>query len=270
MRTWPRTLSMLGLAWILVLGVTPCSLTAQQFSDILERAKLEGWIAVYKQQISENRANPETWVKLADAHYKLKQYADAAKVVQEAVRLMPENATLRTLLGDVLDENGNPDGAILQYLAAIRLQPDNAVAHRNLGVTYYRKGDRKRAEAAFREAIRLEPDYWNARRSVIDVLMDKKDTNGAIQEIREAIRLDQSGWATFSLPDLPPVERNELEKVEEEAAAHFYLGIFFARRNDTDRMLKEIQQAVRLQPDNPFLQAVLREYEQAKRGSGRR
>ena len=147
--------------------------------------------------------------------------------------------------------------ALSQYLAAIHLKPDEPLAHDGIGHVYYQKGDFKAAEAAFREALRLRPDLHEARTSLAEVLLEMKKRDQALQVLRDGLRLDRSAFVAEFAPDMFPEERKELERTNEEAAAHLCLGILFTRRNEQDRDLEEFQQAVRLDPNFALAHAMV-------------
>jgi tetratricopeptide (TPR) repeat protein len=146
----------------------------------------------------------------------------------------------------LLDDIGDANGAIPQYLAAIRLQPNNPYTHRNLGIAYYRNHDLESAESAFRRALRLSPHYWLARISLLQLLMETNEPEAALAELREAIRLDRREFLASLFPDLLPIEQDEIQRAGEEAVTHFCLGLLFVRVKDTDKAIKEIQHALLL------------------------
>lgn len=215
----------------------------QEKADIGEQ---EDEIQRLQHRVASDRNDATGWARLGDAYYKNKQYQLAVRAFQEAVRLKPEEARFRVDLGNALDDGGDPDGAIIQYLAAIRLEPKDPYSHRNVGVVYFRKGDRKAAEAAFREALRLKPDYWMARRSVVDVLVQKKDWKRIQHQYREALRLSRSEFLNHFGLRLLPVEQEELARASEEAVVHWCLGALFLNRvQDVKKARKEFERAAR-------------------------
>ena len=204
-----------------------------------------------KESVERNPENAGTWFLLGSAYYDEGRLPEAVRALQEAVRLKPDQAIYHTALGDALHESGKPDEAILQFLAAIRLEPGNALAHRNIGVVYFRKGDWDAAEKAFREAVRLKPDYMLARASVIDVLARKKDRGGMLNQFREALRVNREQSIQQFGKGLLSVEKEELIRAEEEAAARWLLGVSLLRigSSETDRAKDEFKRAALLDSD---------------------
>ena len=71
------------------------------------------------------------------------------------------------MLGTVLRQLGDQDGAIREFREAIRLQPASAEAHLSLGQMLQQRGDRAAAAAAFDRGQPAESE--KGRRSGVDV-----------------------------------------------------------------------------------------------------
>ena len=174
--------------------------------------------------------------------------AEIERLKQEVAR-NPNKAKARIELANALDDGGDTDAAILQYLAAIRIDPSDASAHRNIGVAYLRKGDIKAAEPALREAIRLAPDYTKARLSLIEVLAQKQDWDKSLTEITQALRMNRVEFVTVQLESFLPAERDGFLHSKLEAAAHACLGyLILDRQVNVDRATKELRKAVEIDP----------------------
>lgn len=86
----------------------------------------------------------------------------AIRLLEEAVRLQPNDAEMRYDLGKALDLAGEAARAIEQYREALRLRPAFPEAHNNLGADLAEAGERDAAVQHFREALRLDPGYQEA------------------------------------------------------------------------------------------------------------
>ncbi|NDQ58164.1 MAG: tetratricopeptide repeat protein [Acidipila sp.] len=182
------------------------------------------------------------------AQQTLSRQAEVERLKQEVAR-NPNKAKARIELANALDDAGDTDAAIFQYLAAIRIDPSDASARRNIGVAYLRKGDIKAAEPAFREAIRLAPDYTKARVSLIEVLARKQDWDASLTEITQALRMNRVEFVTVQLESLFPAERDGFLQAKLEAAAHACLGnLILDQHADVDRATKELRKAVEIDP----------------------
>jgi tetratricopeptide (TPR) repeat protein len=72
-------------------------------------------------------------------------------------------STARLLLGGVLENSGDKEGAEAQYRAIIEISGENAEAHYRLGELYASMGDTTRSRFEWRTAIRIDPTHRQAR-----------------------------------------------------------------------------------------------------------
>jgi tetratricopeptide (TPR) repeat protein len=69
----------------------------------------------------------------------------AFEYYENAIKLEPNNKTLRINIGNVYQSQGLFDMAIKHYESALKVNPDFSVAHYNLGVAYFKSGDKNSA-----------------------------------------------------------------------------------------------------------------------------
>jgi len=109
------------------------------------------------------KTNPDdfsTITQVANLYYDGRQYPDAVKYYQLAVKIQPANADVRTDLGTSLWFLGDPDGAIAEFRKALTYRPDHPGTLFNLGVVRWQgKGDPKGAVEAWQELLRRNPNY---------------------------------------------------------------------------------------------------------------
>jgi len=78
--------------------------------------------------------------------------ADALAQAGIAVKAGPDSAPAHELLGVLLGDSGDADGAIRELNSAVRLQPDFWRAHYELGASLANKGDTASAATQLRLA----------------------------------------------------------------------------------------------------------------------
>jgi len=101
-----------------------------------------------------------TIAQLANLYYDGRQYPDAVKYYQLAVKLQPTNADVLTDLGTSLWFLGDADGAIAEFQKALTYRPDHPGTLFNLGVVRWEgKLDPKGAVQAWEELLRRNPNY---------------------------------------------------------------------------------------------------------------
>ncbi len=149
---------------------------------------------------------------------------------REALRQSPEfqgqDAETHMRLATLLNQQGDPNGAIEEYLAAIRLKPDWAEAYRDLGSVHIDKHEWKAAIRALRQSTHLrEKDgqawYWLGR-----ALM-------ANRNFPEAARAFDK--ATKTLPD--------------EVEAYSDLGLVLMAQGHSAEGEHALSRAITLRPD---------------------
>ncbi len=111
----------------------------------------------------------------------------AAAQIRAAVGIAPAVAQFRNNLGLVLDAAGRHDEAGGCFGEAVRLAPAYAEAHANLGQTLER--DRRYPEAirAFREALRLKPEFLEARHRLGCALLSTGELSEAVRVFEEVL-----------------------------------------------------------------------------------
>ena len=98
------------------------------------------------------------------------------------------------MLGTVLRQLGDRDGAISEFREAIRLQPASAEGHLSLGQMLQQRGERAAAAAALSEAARLNQKKADVQASTFAVGVGRArvkagDVAGAVTAFERAIAL---------------------------------------------------------------------------------
>jgi Tfp pilus assembly protein PilF len=101
-----------------------------------------------------------TITQLANLYYDGRQYPEAVKYYQLALKLQPTNADVLTDFGTSLWFLGDADGAIAEFQKALSYHPDHPGTLFNLGVVRWEgKLDPKGAVQAWEDLLRRNPNY---------------------------------------------------------------------------------------------------------------
>ena len=190
----------------------------------------------------------------------------------------------------VLERQGDLDGAIETYREALALAPDNVTTYVGLVDALCKKNDIEGALGAAREAIRHAPNHYMARVKLGEILLIKQDWRGAEEAFRKAIRSEPFGDLAYVdlgrvLAEKPFVEHptisllNEASRLLREseenvdraiaayrkviardpnnAWAYQQLGNMLRKKGDSDGAIQAYRDAILLDPQKPELYANL-------------
>ncbi len=126
----------------------------------------------------------------AAAYMQLKQYVDARRELDSALKLRPNDASLLALYSRVEASAGNLAAARSRASAAIAADRNNALAWLSQGVALEMGGDDAGARSAYEQAARIDPKLGEARVLLGSLLMRTRRTEDAIEQYRALVRLD--------------------------------------------------------------------------------
>jgi tetratricopeptide (TPR) repeat protein len=133
----------------------PAQLTAEQQKAMVDQA-----VAPLLATLKTSPDDFNTITQLANLYYDGRQYPEAVKYYQLAMKIQPTNADVLTDLGTSLWFLGDADGAIAEFQKALTYRPDHPGTLFNLGVVRWEgKLDPKGAVQAWEELLRLNPNY---------------------------------------------------------------------------------------------------------------
>jgi cytochrome c-type biogenesis protein CcmH/NrfG len=131
-----------------------------QITPEQQKAMVEQAVAPMLATLKTNADDFNTLVQVANVYYDGRQYPEAIKYYQLAVKSQPTNADLLTDLGTSLWYTGDADGAIAEFQTALKYRPDHPGTLFNLGVVRWQgKLDPKGAVEAWQELLRRNPNY---------------------------------------------------------------------------------------------------------------
>jgi Flp pilus assembly protein TadD len=222
----------------------------------------------------ENPAGPSTTLLAAaqsnrSAGIALKSVADGSN--WDAVITGQQKAGAATELAtraNALLAAGDAKSAVPVLEEALRLEPEDEDLHYNLGIAYGRTGDITNAEHHYREALRLLPDYPEVHNNLGNLLLHAKRLGEAEKQFTEAIKLmPELSTAHNSLgivrqsqnrmPEAIACFRKAVEFNTNYWQAHFDLAIACLSQGAKEEGLRELQAVLRLKPDYKPAQSAL-------------
>ena len=109
--------------------------------------------------------------------------------LRKAIQLRPDFVEAHALLGEILLQSGDTDGALDEFRLAARLRPGNPQTHLALGNALIAKHDWKAAGAELKEALRLDPSLAQAHYNLGGIQYTTGHPQQAIRSYQEALRL---------------------------------------------------------------------------------
>lgn len=134
--------------------------TQPQVTPEQQKAMVDQAVAPLLTTLKTSPDDLNTIVQLANLYYDGRQYPEAVKYYQLAVKSQPTNADLLTDLGTSIWYTGDADGAIAEFQTALKYRPDHPGTLFNLGIVCWQgKLDPKGAVEAWEELLKLNPNY---------------------------------------------------------------------------------------------------------------
>jgi tetratricopeptide (TPR) repeat protein len=208
-----------------------------------------------------------SFLSQGNAWFNNKDYDEAIKAYDEAVRLDPNVPVTYFSRGNAWWLKNDPDKAIQDYSQAIRLNPKYALAYYMRGSAWLRKKEFDKAIQDNDEAIRLDPKFANAFNNRGSSWSWKNDPDKAIQDYDEAIRLDPKFVVAYNNRGREWIKKKQYDKalgdfdeairlVPNVSSAYCDRGIAWSGKGDFDKAIKDLDEAIRLDPNNSFASTV--------------
>lgn len=125
-----------------------------------------------------------------DASRSIKDYHEAVRYYEEALRRDKKNAPIYNKLGMAQMFNGKLKAAEIAFKRAFKLKPNYTDAVNNLGVIHFQQKRLDDAEKSFRRAIALDEKRAAFHVNLGVVLFDRKKVEPAMKEYARALELD--------------------------------------------------------------------------------
>ncbi|MCC6418876.1 MAG: protein kinase [Gemmataceae bacterium] len=135
---------------------------------------------------------PAIYTRRAAAHYYRGKYELAAADCRKALQLDPYNATAHAYLADSLAELKQFDDAFKHHDRAIKLEPEYGQGYFSRGRTHYLKAEFLQSITEFKHALHLNPRLKWAQTNLGFALMSqpKPNMNLAIDALTAALKID--------------------------------------------------------------------------------
>lgn len=190
------------------------------------------------------------------------KYQQAAKAIERAIELKPNNANYYRELGNISQQQNNLDRAETAYKTGIILSPDWQEFYQLLGAILVKKKDLPKAAIVYQKAVTLDPRNAEYYRLLGDVLFKQNRSDEANKCYQKAIALDPTkayyyrclGDVYKKAGNLDLTVSNYRKAIAKSPdTAYFYrsLSMVLARQNKLDEAVSNCKQAIELNDKNP-------------------
>ncbi|HSU69129.1 MAG TPA: tetratricopeptide repeat protein, partial [Tepidisphaeraceae bacterium] len=132
----------------------------------------KGAVQAYRQAIDRGSREGRVYVATAELMIQTGQNAAAMSLLESALREGSLDVAIRNTLAVLYGSRNHFPDALRLLEEALKLNPDEPLTWLNAGVAWQAIGQKNRAEAAYREAIRLQPEFTRARQYLDALLKD--------------------------------------------------------------------------------------------------
>ena len=220
--------------------------------------------AVYSALLEGEPGDQVARFNLGLCYVRLKQPQDAVReftqVIQQVMHVEPLLTQAHYQRGNVHDDLGEPELALIDYETSISLEPDFLRAHYNRGIVLAKMGRHRDAIAQFDQVLELRPDLSNAylnrgaaqdemgrhHRAIADyaeaLILDPDNVNAWFNRARTHYYL---GCMEESIADYSEVLRLR----SDDAEALNNRGLAFDAVGDYHRALVDYEAAALIQPN---------------------
>lgn len=213
-------------------------------------------------------ANPRSWIahnNLATVLLQKEQVAEAARLLEEVVRLNPAYADGYNNLAMALLRLERTEEAMGHFEEALRLDPKSGSAHFNYAnaLAFYGRGDEAREH--YERALELLPQSKQARTNYGVFLIQQGEIESGVARLKSAIEVAPGDVSPHQLliETLLAIGRSDealaaiqamATAMPNNAAAHNNAGNLLLSLNREDDALKHLQRAAELEPGNAEVQ----------------
>jgi Flp pilus assembly protein TadD len=190
--------------------------------------------------------NEQDW-RLFDADYR-STYAvpDTIAAARALLKNEPTSAERMVALGVALLVNSEIDEAMGLFNQALAIEPSDAKARYHLGHGYAKRGDTARAVEEWQEVVRIDPRHFRAQNNLGYWYLAKQDLKKAEEHLLAAVAAN-----------------------ENDVMSRVNLARVYAAKQDWQRVQQELEEALKIEPGNPAVTALLKDArEQAQRSGG--
>jgi protein O-GlcNAc transferase len=172
-------------------------------------------------KIAKGRPDFDVYLYLGNILQNMGQREEAMLYYRKAIGLKPEFAGTYYNIAAIMQEEGRLDEAIAHYRKVLDLDPGYAGTYNSIGVAFQSKGQYDEAMTYFRKAIEIDPDFIAAYSNLGNVLLRQEYPDEAMACYRKALDLNPNYAKAYCSMGIALQEKGLLD----EAMTHYQKAI---------------------------------------------
>lgn len=199
--------------------------------DLFKLKDYDGAVAQLHVLIAHDPTNQDAWYQMGRAQLELSEIA-----LHNVTKINPNSALAQEVAGEIMQDMGNNDGALVAYKRAVDIAPKQPGTHEHLGGEYWVLGKWESARSEFAAELINDPHNCQVQWKMANCLVNMHGSSAeAMKELSAAIsqcpdlmqaRVDRArvllatGNPEAAVADLLMAEKSD----PHEASIHFYLA----------------------------------------------
>ena len=195
------------------------------------------------------------------SRHQVSYWRNSIALYGQALRVTPDNPIMLRSMGQVLQEAGRFEAAILNLRRAVDISPHYPEALLHLAYTQQVAGRLDEAMRLYRRILRIDPGHVTARTLLGDLLQWRGAHDEALAQYDQALRADpRHGPAHYGLGRVLH-RQGELDKaihhlrqaaqlLRDAAQVHHELGLALQARGEVAKAIERFGVAIRLDPSS--------------------
>ncbi len=213
--------------------------------------------------------NADGWVYLASVYLGQNRYADGARTLEAALRVLPDDFRVNFFLGVAYSRLNRNEDAVRVLEHARVLNPKDVDAVAQLALIYDGMKDYAKSDSLYELAIGMAPDNDLVLNNYGYSLAERGlQLDRALEMAKKAVQakphnssyLDTMGWIYFRLGNFSDAEkyvRQAVTEGEASAVVHEHLGDIYFKLNKKQEALEQWNAALKLDENNAGLKSKI-------------
>ena len=190
-----------------------------------------------------------------------KEFEDAVKHYQAALKINPGFSLAHHNLGVVLLDQGKVDEAMEQYQEALRINPEYSQAHHDLGVILEGEGRADEAIEHYQKVLKIDPKNSQAHHSLGVALVGQGRVDEAIEHYQEVLKIDPKNSKAHHSLGVALVGQGRVDEAikhleealkigPQDAQVHHSLGVALVGQGRVDEAIEHLEESLRINPQD--------------------